>query len=199
MCGIVFFLVLFQTASEARSLEVMKRSHPKFVCVSICVYVCLSVCPSVRPSVLYLLLDHWRNRNEIFRGRRPQPLDSYYIVKTYCYYVNFKVICEKPVSCLILVAHIHTYLAQETLWPTSLTSLSTFYLPFYLLPSFLPPTAYLPFYLLPPFLPPIPLLPPTSLSTSHLPFYLLPPFLPPLSNTPFEKSNILHSNISHRY
>ena len=54
-------------------------------------YVCL--------SVFYLLLDHWRDRNEIFRGCRHQPLDSYYILRTYCYYLNFKVICEKLV-CL---------------------------------------------------------------------------------------------------
>ena len=58
-------------------------------------------------------------------------------------------------------------------------SLSTSYLPFYLLPLFLPPTSlatsYFPFYLLPPFLPP------TSLSTSYVPFFLLPPFLPPTS------------------
>ena len=138
--------VLFQTASEATSLEVTKRSHPKFVCL----YVCL--------SVFYLLLDHWRDQNETFRGHKHQPLDGYYILKTYCYLINFKVICEKPVSRLILVAHIHTHLAQET--PSS-----TPYLPFYLLPPFLPSTSLLP-----------PYLPHTSLSTSYLPFYLL--FLP---------------------
>ena len=136
-------------------------------------------------SIFYLLLDHWRDRNEIFRDRRHQPLDGYYILKTYCYYVNLKVICEKPVSRLIMVAHIYTYLAQV---PTSLT---TSYFPFYLLPPFLPTTSistsYFPFYLLPPFLPT------TSISTSYFPFYLLPPtsltasylfltsFLPPTS------------------
>ena len=82
------------------------------------VSVCVSVCLSVRPSVFYVLLDDWRDRNEMVRARRHQPLDGYYILKTYCYCVNFKVICEKPVSCLILVipvAHIHTYLAQKIL------------------------------------------------------------------------------------
>ena len=64
-------------------------------------------------SVFCLLLDHWRDQNEIFRDSRHQFLDGYYILKTYCYYVIFKVICEKPVSRLILVAHMHTYLAQE--------------------------------------------------------------------------------------
>ena len=48
-----------------------------------------SVCKNV-------LLDHRRNRNETFRvvGIN-HPLDGYYILKTYCYYVSFKVICEK--------------------------------------------------------------------------------------------------------
>ena len=90
---------LFQTASEATSLEVSKRPNPKFVCVSVCTCVCVGL------SVFYLLLDHWRDRNETFRDRRHQPLDDYYILK-HCY--HFKVTCEKPVPRLILVAHIHT-------------------------------------------------------------------------------------------
>ena len=150
-------LVLFQTASEATSLEVSKRPNPKFVCVSVCMCVCLSVCLSV-----FYLLDHWRDRNEIFRSCRHQPLDNYYILKTYCYYLDFKVICENPVSRLILVTHIHTYVAQEKPWLTS-------YLTFYLLPPFLLPTSfatsYLNFYLLPP----TSYLPLTSLSTPYLP------------------------------
>ena len=78
------------------------------VCMYVCLYVCVSVCMCVGLSVFYLLLDHWRKRNETFRGRRHQPLDGYYMLKAYCYYVNFKVICEKPVPRLILVAYIHT-------------------------------------------------------------------------------------------
>ena len=66
----------FQTASEATSLEVTKRTHPIFVYVSVCVSVSLSV----RPSVFYLLLDHWRDQNENFRV--VEPLDDYYILKT---------------------------------------------------------------------------------------------------------------------
>ena len=89
MFFLLFFFLLFQTASEATSLEVTKRPHPNCV---------------------YLLLDHRRDRNEAFRGRRHQTLDGYYILKTYCYYVFFKVICEKPVPRLIMVAHIHTSL-----------------------------------------------------------------------------------------
>ena len=201
------------------------ETTPSKICLCVCMCVCLSVClsirpsvtPSVRPSVFYLLLDHRRDRNGIFRDRKHQALDGYYILKTYCYNLNFKVICENSVSRLILVAHIHTYVAQETPWPTSYlsfypylqpptyflppTSLSTSSLPFYRLPPFLPPTSYLQSpisNLLPPFLPPSslstfyllpPFLPSTSLSTSYLPFYL----------TPVEKLNILHSNISHRY
>ena len=160
--------------------------------VSVCMCVCL--------SVLNLILDHWRDRNKTFRGRRHQPLDGYYILITYFYYVHFKIIYEKPVTRLILIARIHTYLVQETprttsyipfyllltsyllppfLPPTSLpTSLSTSYLPFYLLPPFLSPTSYLPFYLLPTSYLPLYLLHPSSLFTSYLPFYLLPPFLP---------------------
>ena len=41
---------LSQTANEARSLEVTKRPHPNFACVSVCVCVCLSVRLSVRLS-----------------------------------------------------------------------------------------------------------------------------------------------------
>ena len=170
-----------------------------------CLYVCLSVCLSV-----FYLLDHWRDRNETFRGCRHQPLNGYYVLETYCCYVNFKVICEKKtVSRLMLVAHIHIYPAQETtplLPPTSYIpfyllppclppiSLSTSYLPFYLLPSFLSPTSDLPFYLLPISYLPFYLLPlclsPASLSISYLPFYLLtisyllPLFLPPTSHLP---------------
>ena len=109
--------------------------------ICLCLYVCLSVCLSVCPSVFNLLLDYWRDRNETFRSRRHQTLDGYYIIKTYCYYVNSKVICIKPVFPLILVAHIHTC-TEDTL---------TSYLPFYLLP-----TSHL--------------LLPTSLSNSYLPF-----------------------------
>ena len=94
-------LHLFQTVSEATSLEVSKRPHPKFVCLYVSV------------SVIYLLLDHWRDLNEIFRDGRHQSLDDYCIIK-HCYYSKFKVICEKPVYFLILVAHIRTYLAQKT-------------------------------------------------------------------------------------
>ena len=94
--------LLFQTASEARSLEVAKRPYLKYVCVSVCVSVC--------PSVFYLQVNHWRDRNEIFSDRRHHPLDDYYILETYCYYVNFKVMYEKLSSHLILVTHIHTYL-----------------------------------------------------------------------------------------
>ena len=70
--------LLFQTVSETTSLEVSKRSHPKCVCVSVCMCVCLSFCL----SVFYLLLDHWRDRNETFRGHRHQPLDDDYIATT---------------------------------------------------------------------------------------------------------------------
>ena len=112
----------FQTASEATSLDVTKRSHPKCVSMSVCVSVSLSV----RPSVFYLLLNHMRDQNENFRGCRHQALDGYYILKTYCYKVNFKVICEKPVPRLILVAHIQIgtgdpliYLLSPLLLPTS--------------------------------------------------------------------------------
>ena len=72
---------------------------------------------------------------------------------------------------------------------------STSYLPFYLLPQFLPPTSlstsYLPFYILPPFLTPNYLLPPFLPPISYLPStflftsYLLPPFLPPLLITQY--------------
>ena len=180
------------------------------------------MCLSVRPYVFYLLLDHWRDRNETFMVRRHKALDCYYILKTFCYWVNFKVIWEKLSHCLILVAHIHTYLSQETAWPTSYlpfyllppASLSTSYLqpPFlppnyYLQPSFLPSTSYLPFYLLlstsyllPLFLPPTfyllsPFLPSTSLSTSYLPFYLLPPFLPPN----VDKYKVLHISSNNQF
>ena len=130
LLSLLLSLLLFQTASEATSLEVSKRHHPKFVCVSVCMCVCLSI----YLSVFYLLLEHWRNRNETSSGRRHQPLDGYYISKTYCYYANFKVICEKPVPRLILVVHIHTsfHKKHRDLFPTfsftsylSPTSLST--------------------------------------------------------------------------
>ena len=121
--------------------------------------VCLSVC--------YFLLDHWRDRNEIFRGRRHHALEGYYISKT-CYYVTFKVICEKLSSRKILVSYSYLLCTGDILT--------------YLLPPFLPPTSNLPFYLQPPYLPPIfylqpPFLPLTSLSISYLPFYLLPSLL----------------------
>ena len=158
------------------------------VCMCVCVCVCLSVCPSV-----FYLLDHCRDRNETFRGRRHQPFDSYYILKTYCY-VNFWVICEKPVSRLILVAHIHTYVALKTLWPTSYLLPSISYLlpptsyflspTSHLPPLFLPPTSLAISYLLPTFLSPTSLLSPSLPLTSYLSFYLLPPFLPPTSYLP---------------
>ena len=143
--------------------------------------MCLSVCP----SVLYLLLDHWMDRNETLRGLRHQPLDGYYILKTYCYHVNFRAIFEeekKHESRLKLIAHILIWHRRHRDLPP--TSLSISYLPStsYLLPptflsiSYLPLlslTSYLLFYLLPlllsPFLP----------LASYLPFYLLSLFLPP--------------------
>ena len=168
------------------------------MCLYVCVSVCLSVRSSVLTSVFYFLLDHWRNRNETFRGSRHQLFDGYYILKTYCY-VIFKVICEKPVCRLLLVAHIYTGTGD------TLTYLLP---PSYLPPTFyLPPTSNIPFKLLPPCQPSISLstsdlpfyhLLPTSLSsfyllffTSYLPFYLLPPtslstsYLPPISYLPF--------------
>ena len=161
---------LFQTASVATSLEVSKRPHPKYVCVSLCMCVCL--------SVFYLLLDHWKDRNETVRDRRHQPLDGYYILKnTYCYYLSYL-----WKTCISLNSgRTYPYLSGTgDLPPTS-------YLSFYLLP-----TSYLPFYLISPFLSHtlistsylfFYLLSPTSFSTSYLlpPIYLLPPFLPPIS------------------
>ena len=47
------------------------ETTPSKICLCVCMYVCL--------SVFYFLLDHWRDRNEIFRGRRLQPLDGYYV------------------------------------------------------------------------------------------------------------------------
>ena len=135
------FWFLFQTASEVISLEVSKRSHPRFVCVSVCICVCL--------SIFYLFPDHWRNRNETFRGRWHQHLDDYYILKN-----------------ILLLSKFLNYLWKPC---TSLNTGCTYsYLPStgdtvtYLLPPFLPPT-----YLLPLFLPSTYLLPPSS----YLTFY----------------------------
>ena len=87
--------------------------------LSVCLYVCLSVRPSVCQSVCLLspprLLE---GSNWLFRGRK------------HCYYINFKVICEK------LVSHIsHIFILKST-GDTVI----------YLLPPFLPPTSYLSFY-----------------------------------------------------
>ena len=104
-------LIIISNCKLSEKLGSYETTHPKCVCVSECVSVRLSVRPSVRPSVFYHL-DHWRDQNEMFRCRKHHPLNHYYILKTYCLYVNVSFIYEKLSSCLILVADIHTYFSQ---------------------------------------------------------------------------------------
>ena len=176
ICILIIIISNCERSDQFGSYE----TTPSKICLCVCMCV-LSVCPSVRPSVFYLLLDHWRDRNETFRGRRHQPLDGFYILKTYCCYVNFIIICEK-LSSRLYWSHIFilTFHRRHLVLPP--ISLSTSLL--------LPPISLSTSYLQPPFLPPTsylhpPIIPPTSLSisyllwyllfdTSYFPFYLLP-------------------------
>ena len=68
---------MYQFVSLASCLEGFDTT-PSKICLCVCMYLCLYVCVFVYLSVcvFYLLLNHWRDWNETFKGRRHQPLDG---------------------------------------------------------------------------------------------------------------------------